>query len=195
MSGPFGCHYMISEALFSQLLQVANNINCELTSDFIVVADYSKSGMLSVMKMEDWQKCDKRLKAEEYTIGRERYHLASISWITYGRIIIELFRQKSDFWPRLFGPMINQMYMRSLAQMPASVCDRMVDWFTYHLTNFEYQWPWAAWAKPISEPSAAATSSGGSTDTASGMSKLYSDINIDVYFVFHSVCFFGLLSN
>jgi len=76
-------------------------------------------------------------------------------FIFYGKIIIELFRKQTKVWPRVVGPAINCLF-HSLARLDIECRDRLVEWFSFHLANFNFQWPWENWSSalvfPVSSP-------------------------------------------
>ena len=77
-------------------------------------------------------------------------------FIFFGKIIIELFRKQTKIWPRVVGPIINKMF-HEIENIDIECRDRLIEWFSFHLANFNFQWPWENWSNvvnlyPISSP-------------------------------------------
>lgn len=60
-------------------------------------------------------------------------------FILYGKLIVELFRRETKRWPRVVGPLINQLYVE-IQHIDTEARDRFIDWFSFHLANFNYQY-------------------------------------------------------
>eukprot|EP00485_Elphidium_margaritaceum_P006542 CAMPEP_0202687810 /NCGR_PEP_ID=MMETSP1385-20130828/3415_1 /ASSEMBLY_ACC=CAM_ASM_000861 /TAXON_ID=933848 /ORGANISM="Elphidium margaritaceum" /LENGTH=1136 /DNA_ID=CAMNT_0049342659 /DNA_START=17 /DNA_END=3427 /DNA_ORIENTATION=- len=71
-------------------------------------------------------------------------------FIFFGKVIIELFRKQTKVWPRVVGPIINKMF-HQLSQIDIECRDRLVEWFAFHLDNFNFQWPWENWSTYCSQ--------------------------------------------
>ncbi len=62
------------------------------------------------------------------------------------------------------------MFLR-LDELDPEVVNRFADWFAFHLSNFNYSWPWANWAAVVNKATAtaaAATSTAAAPTAASG---------------------------
>lgn len=64
--------------------------------------------------------------------------------IYYGTIFIDLFKAQPNLMPPLLGSALNALFHR-LEQLDLEVVERLQDWFTFHLSNFGYVWPWVSW--------------------------------------------------
>jgi nuclear cap-binding protein subunit 1 len=61
------------------------------------------------------------------------------------------------------GQAVNQLYLR-LGELDLEVRDRFAEWFAFHLSNFNFAWPWANWTAralgPVPAAAAAAAADG-----------------------------------
>lgn len=70
--------------------------------------------------------------------------------VYYGTIFIDLFKAQPNLMPPLLGAAVNFLFHR-LAHLDVEVVERLLDWFTFHLSNFGYVWPWVSWNYVLSQ--------------------------------------------
>ncbi|CAI2318493.1 unnamed protein product [Caenorhabditis sp. 36 PRJEB53466] len=59
-------------------------------------------------------------------------------------LLLELLRLKPNEYPAILVQTVELIYRRADAMQPICV-DRMVDWFSFHLSNFQYKYTWSDW--------------------------------------------------
>jgi nuclear cap-binding protein subunit 1 len=62
----------------------------------------------------------------------------------YGTIFIDLFKAQPNLLPPLLGTAVNALFHR-LPSLDLELTERLLDWFSFHLSNFGYVWPWLSW--------------------------------------------------
>lgn len=73
--------------------------------------------------------------------------------IYYGAILIDLFKAQPNLMPPLLGSGVNFLFHR-LGDLDVECTERLLDWFTFHLSNFGYAWPWISWAYVLEQSDA-----------------------------------------
>lgn len=59
-------------------------------------------------------------------------------------LVLELLKLKPDDYPQILVQTVECIYRRADSMQPVCI-DRMVDWFSFHLSNFQYRYTWTDW--------------------------------------------------
>jgi nuclear cap-binding protein subunit 1 len=65
--------------------------------------------------------------------------------VYYGTVFVDLCKVKDSRLPIKLLTAVERMFQDSDALDP-EVFDRLTEWFSFHLSNFQYKWNWAEWA-------------------------------------------------
>ena len=86
------------------------------------------------------------------TIVGEMFRLprAEHPTVFYGALLIELCKLQSTLHPAL-GAAISYLY-KALPELQPECTDRFLDWFSFHLSNFDFKWLWADWTGAAMQP-------------------------------------------
>jgi len=76
---------------------------------------------------------------------------SNVRQVYYGTIFIDLFKAQPNLMPPLVGAALNFLFQQ-LGRIELECRDRLAHWFSFHLSNFAYVWPWVAWRYAIDQP-------------------------------------------
>ncbi|KAF7260973.1 hypothetical protein EG68_01427 [Paragonimus skrjabini miyazakii] len=68
----------------------------------------------------------------------------------YGSLLIQLCQEASSSIPLVLAQATEILYERLNVMKPVCI-GRMIEWFSYHLSNYQLQWSWREWSGAVSE--------------------------------------------
>ncbi|MEW5299601.1 MAG: hypothetical protein WDW36_002600 [Sanguina aurantia] len=73
-----------------------------------------------------------------------------LSAAAYSTILIDLCKMRDFGFARALSTCVRELYS-ALPHMDPELRSRLVGWLSYHLSNFEYQWPWDRWSSVVDQ--------------------------------------------
>lgn len=71
--------------------------------------------------------------------------------LAYGAAMVDLCKLLPAF-PRAMSACVREAFARLATPVDPVLGDRLAAWLAYHLSNFEFMWPWARWAAVLEAP-------------------------------------------
>lgn len=71
--------------------------------------------------------------------------------ILYSVLIVNLSKIRQSTFTRAIGSCVRESFSRMNVMDPV-LRERLAEWLAYHLSNFDYSWPWMKWAHVLDAP-------------------------------------------
>ena len=88
------------------------------------------------------------LLAETLLAAMVRPPAPDLKPLAYSALLVDCCRALPTAFPRAMSGCVRELFARCGALDPY-VCRAAADWLAYHLSNFEFAWPWAKWESAV----------------------------------------------